>query len=67
MISKTINKLRRPFFYNVFQIINRLRRPFLEIGYKKLKRPEEYLLVSKLWFSAIEKKYGGFIKNVKRK
>tara|TARA_B110000967_G_C18769794_1_gene502439 strand:- start:245 stop:1021 length:777 start_codon:yes stop_codon:yes gene_type:complete len=65
MISKIINKLRRPFFYNVFLIINRLRRPFLEIGYKKLKRPEEYSLGSKLWFSAIEKKYGGFIKNVK--
>ena len=65
MTSKIINKLRRPFFYNVSLIINRLRRPFLEIGYKKLKRSEEYSLGSKLWFSAIEKKYGGFIKNVK--
>ena len=66
MTSKFINKLRRPFFYNLFLIINRLRRPFLEIGYKKLKRQEEYSLGSKLWFSAIEKKYGGFITNVKR-
>ncbi|MDC1345446.1 hypothetical protein N8195_04620 [Candidatus Pelagibacter ubique] len=50
----------------ISKIINKLKRFFLDRGYKKLKKPEEYSLGSNLWFSAVEKKYGGFVRDVKR-
>ena len=50
----------------ISKIINKLKKPFLDRGYKKLKKPEEYSLGSNLWFSAVEKKYGGFVRDVKR-